>query len=117
MEDTNTRLTNSVLNGLRDNILNEQPSTSQLYKSDSEDEKNQEELRKFIGNVIITNPSVDMANLPPDFQHKTSLDALTEEGGSSLDTLDCIESHGLVSPARSACVSPASSNGGVYSVK
>lgn len=58
-----------------------------------------------------------MTNLPADYQHtRISLGALTEEGGSSLDTLDCLESHGLVSPARSACVSPASSNGGVYSV-
>lgn len=43
-----------------------------------------------------------------------NLDAVTEENNSSLDT--CIETHGLASPARSACVSPASSNGGVYSV-
>lgn len=44
----------------------------------------------------------------------TNLDAVTEENNSSLDT--CIETHGLASPARSNCVSPASSNGGVYSV-
>ncbi|KAK4877826.1 hypothetical protein RN001_010332 [Aquatica leii] len=72
--------------------------------------------KKFIGNVIVTNPSVDMSNILVECQRKSSLRAVTEEG-TSLDTLDCIETHGLVSPARSACVSPASSNGGVYSTE
>ncbi|KAF2897510.1 hypothetical protein ILUMI_08666 [Ignelater luminosus] len=115
-ENDETRLTNSVLNESSDTNRNadEQPTTSKTHKNKIED--NHEDLQRFIGNVIVTNPSVDMTNLPVDYQHtKVSLDALTEEGGSSLDTLDCLESHGLVSPARSACVSPASSNGGVYS--
>nr|CAI5823980.1 unnamed protein product [Callosobruchus analis] len=43
---------------------------------------------------------------------RSNLDAVTEENNSSLDT--CIETHGLASPAPSACPSPASSNGGVY---
>lgn len=64
--------------------------------------------------VIVTNPSVDMAGFPTDTSHKPELDMLSEEG--VLDTLDCLELHGTVSPARSNCVSPASSNGGVYSV-
>lgn len=76
------------------------------------------ELKRFIGNVIVTNPSVDMVNVPVDSEtvRKSDLDALQEEENSALDTLDCIESHGLASPSKSPCISPASSNGGVYSV-
>ncbi|EFA05501.2 small G protein signaling modulator 1 [Tribolium castaneum] len=90
------------------------------YESDgevAEDEvqvNTHEELKDFIHNVIVTNASVDMGNLgnDNDVSHKNNLDAVAEEN-SSLDA--CIEAHGLASPARSACVSPASSNGGVYS--
>lgn len=64
--------------------------------------------------VIVTNPSVDMSGLPPELPHSSELEMLTEE--QNLDTLGCLELHGNISPARSACVSPASSNGGVYSV-
>lgn len=65
--------------------------------------------------VIVTNPSVDMTSgLPPELPHSSELEMLTEE--QTLDTLDCLELHGSASPARSACVSPASSNGGIYSV-
>ncbi|KAF5286575.1 hypothetical protein FQA39_LY16258 [Lamprigera yunnana] len=78
---------------------------------------NNEEVKVFSGNVIVTNPSVDMSSWPTEYQRKISLKALAEEGGSSLELLDCIETHGLVSPAHSACVSPASSNGGVYSTE
>ncbi|KAJ8981942.1 hypothetical protein NQ317_002114 [Molorchus minor] len=73
-----------------------------------------EELKDFIHNVIVTNASVDMSGLGTDSPRTNNLDAVTEENNSSLDT--CIETHGLASPARSACASPASSNGGVYSV-
>ncbi|KAB0791167.1 hypothetical protein PPYR_02967 [Photinus pyralis] len=104
----NLRLTNPVL---------EEASTSTTHTSRIMAEEDEVDLRKFVGNVIVTNPSVDMSNFPPEVQRKCSLGALTEEGGSSLDTLDCIETHGLASPARSACVSPASSNGGVYSTE
>lgn len=74
-----------------------------------------QELKDFVHNVIVTNASVDMSHLGGENEgvHKNNLDAVAEEN-SSLDT--CIETHGLASPARSACVSPASSNGGVYSV-
>ncbi|KAG5897831.1 hypothetical protein JTB14_011831 [Gonioctena quinquepunctata] len=72
-----------------------------------------EELKDFIHNVIVINASVDMCGIGNDTTRITNLDAVTEENNSSLDT--CIETHGLASPARSACVSPASSNGGVYS--
>lgn len=65
--------------------------------------------------VIVTNPSVDVATFSNDPSRKPDLDMLDEE--QVLDTLDCLELHGTVSPARSACVSPASSNGGVYSVR
>ncbi|XP_023310315.1 small G protein signaling modulator 2-like [Anoplophora glabripennis] len=71
------------------------------------------ELKDFIHNVIVTNASVDMSGLGNESLRITNLDAVTEENNSSLDT--CIETHGLASPARSACVSPASSNGGIYS--
>lgn len=73
------------------------------------------ELKDFIHNVIVTNASVDMSNLANDNDspHINNLDAVAEES-SSLDA--CIETHGLASPAMSACVSPASSNGGVYTV-
>lgn len=91
------------------------------YESDEEVEgevpevNTHEELRDFIHNVIVTNASVDMGNLGTenDGGHKNNLDAVAEEN-SSLDA--CMETHGLASPAKSACVSPASSNGGVYSV-
>ncbi|XP_023018015.2 small G protein signaling modulator 1 isoform X2 [Leptinotarsa decemlineata] len=72
-----------------------------------------EELQDFIHNVVVINASVDMCNIGNDSSRMANLDAVTEENNSSLDT--CIETHGLASPARSACVSPASSNGGVYS--
>ncbi|CAH1107596.1 unnamed protein product [Psylliodes chrysocephalus] len=72
-----------------------------------------EELKDFIHNVIVINASVDICSLSNDNPRMTNLDAVTEENNSSLDT--CIETHGLASPARSNCVSPASSNGGVYS--
>lgn len=85
---------------------------------EGEDGAVHDELKRFIGNVIVTNPSVDMVNVPVDSEtaRKSDLDDLQEEGNSALDTLDCIESHGLASPSKSACISPASSNGGVYSV-
>lgn len=70
------------------------------------------ELKDFIHNVIVTNPSVDITCQPMEITPKNNLDSVKEE--NSLDT--CTETHGLVSPARSTCVSPASSNGGVYSV-
>ncbi|XP_050504774.1 small G protein signaling modulator 1 isoform X2 [Diabrotica virgifera virgifera] len=72
-----------------------------------------EELKDFIHNVIVINASVDICNLGNESPRMSNLDAVTEENNSSLDT--CIETHGLASPARSCCVSPASSNGGVYS--
>ncbi|CAG9770806.1 unnamed protein product [Ceutorhynchus assimilis] len=71
-----------------------------------------EELHDFIHNVIVTNASVDISNIETEGHVRNHLDAVTEENNSSLDT--CIETHGLASPARSACVSPASSNGGIY---
>ncbi|CAH1163281.1 unnamed protein product [Phaedon cochleariae] len=76
---------------------------------------NKEELRDFIHNVIVIDASVDICSIgnETDTARMTNLDAVTEENNSSLDT--CIETHGLASPARSTCVSPASSNGGVYS--
>lgn len=73
---------------------------------------NQKELKDFIHNVIVTNASVDMCNAGNEQTHKNDLDVLDEES----IPIDCIDAHGLASPARSACVSPASSNGGVYSV-
>ncbi|RZC32861.1 small G protein signaling modulator 1, partial [Asbolus verrucosus] len=85
------------------------------YESDQEEEaKAHQQLKDFIHNVIVTNASVDMSNLGGDNDGplKNNLDAVAEES-SSLDA--CMETHGLASPARSACVSPASSNGGVYS--
>lgn len=77
-------------------------------------EPEREELPDFMHNVIVTNASVDITSVETDSPIRNHLDAVTEENNSSLDT--CIETHGLASPGRSACVSPASSNGGIYSV-
>lgn len=70
----------------------------------------------LIHNVIVTNASMDISGGAGvgDGPKQNHLGELTEENNTSLDT--CSEAHGLVSPARSACVSPASSNGGVYTV-
>lgn len=68
---------------------------------------------------------MDMSNLTcggvgvdTSSQRPGGMELLQEGEGeeNNLDTLGCSELHGTVSPARSACVSPASSNGGVYSV-
>lgn len=76
------------------------------YESDEEE--------GFCKNVIVTNASVDVPNATAgaDLVMENNLAVLDEECAP----IDCIEAHGLASPARSACVSPASSNGGVYSV-
>lgn len=67
--------------------------------------------------VIVTNASVDGGSGGGGVNDvkivENSLTVLDEECAVSID---CIEAHGLASPARSNCVSPASSNGGVYSV-
>ena len=62
--------------------------------------------------VIITNPSIDIINLPMEELPNLEIDVLStlqEEvaGQTSLDALQ---------EPKSACVSPASSNGGVYTV-
>lgn len=83
-------------------MLQEQPDST----------NNQEVLKDFVHNVIVTNASVDMTGVGSEPMHKNNLGVVDEENVP----IDCIEAHGLASPARSACVSPASSNGGVYSV-
>ncbi|XP_076257057.1 trabuco [Rhynchophorus ferrugineus] len=86
---------------------------NQLHESiDLELDGDKDELKDFIHNVIVTNASIDISNVENENPVSNHLDAVTEENNSSLDT--CIETHGLASPARSTCVSPASSNGGVY---
>ncbi|CAG9857477.1 unnamed protein product [Phyllotreta striolata] len=92
---------------------NESNETLEANKPDGEPNVN-EELKDFIHNVVVINASVDICSLGNESPRITNLDAVTEENNSSLDT--CIETHGLASPARSNCVSPASSNGGIYSV-
>lgn len=73
-------------------------------------------MEDYVHNVIVTNASVDFPGQVGETGfNKGNLVALAEEN-NSLDTLDCVESHGLASPAMSACVSPASSNGGIYTV-
>lgn len=74
---------------------------------------------EFCSKVIVTNASVDVPNGGGggggvDLVVGHNLAVLDEECAPA--PIDCIEAHGLASPARSACVSPASSNGGVYSV-
>ncbi|XP_056630776.1 small G protein signaling modulator 1-like [Diorhabda sublineata] len=98
-----------------DKICNDTDEIVPDRKQDNEKSlvKINEELKDFIHNVIVINASVDICNLGNESPRMSNLDAVTEENNSSLDT--CIETHGLASPARSACVSPASSNGGVYS--
>lgn len=95
-------------------LINGECNEPAELEQEEEEEVNEEQLKDFIHNVIVTNASVDMSNLGNESPRRNNLDAVTEENNSSLDT--CIETHGLASPARSACVSPASSNGGVYSV-
>lgn len=66
--------------------------------------------------VIVTDASIDIANLPPtaldyDDSNKENLETLHEEQTSSTqNSLDALQE------PKSACVSPASSNGGIYSV-
>ncbi|XP_030747577.1 small G protein signaling modulator 1-like [Sitophilus oryzae] len=106
---------NENIDGTVNNCLDGENLTCELQIHGSIDVEidNREELKDFIHNVIVTNASVDISNLENECPIRNHLDAVTEENNSSLDT--CIETHGLASPARSACVSPASSNGGVYS--
>lgn len=74
---------------------------------------NEDNRDDFVHNVIVTNASLDMSNLGTETTHKNNILGVVDE---ETVAIDCIEAHGLASPARSACVSPASSNGGVYSV-
>lgn len=65
--------------------------------------------------VIVTDASIDVANLPPTEtskkeMNKENLEALQEEGATPNHSLDALQE------PKSACVSPASSNGGIYSV-
>ncbi|XP_048521600.1 small G protein signaling modulator 1 [Dendroctonus ponderosae] len=72
------------------------------------------EAQDFVHNVIVTNASMDISALESeDIPARNHMDVVTEENNSSLDA--CIETHGLASPLRSTCASPASSNGGIYS--
>ncbi|CAH0549285.1 unnamed protein product [Brassicogethes aeneus] len=103
-ENKNLNVEKILINGLCE---------EEIIKNEDVKECTEEELKDFIHNVIVTNPSVDMSVLGSESPRRDHLDAVTEENNSSLDT--CIETHGLASPARSACVSPASSNGGIYS--
>lgn len=63
--------------------------------------------------VIVTDASVDMANLPPCDEKmngvKENLETVNEE--LSPNSLDALQE------PKSACVSPASSNGGIYTVR
>ncbi|XP_025837665.1 small G protein signaling modulator 2-like [Agrilus planipennis] len=70
-----------------------------------------EELKDFIHNVIVTNPSVDISNAQIEKGLQKYMNSLDEEVCGTLVSQDCIDSHGLASPS---CLSPASSNGGVY---
>lgn len=66
--------------------------------------------------VIVTDASIDIVNLPPtaldqDDSNKENLETLHEEQtNSTQNSLDALQE------PKSACVSPASSNGGIYSV-
>lgn len=64
--------------------------------------------------VIVTDASIDIVNLPPDnkdISDKENLETLQEEQSNSIqNSLDALQE------PKSACVSPASSNGGIYSV-
>lgn len=59
--------------------------------------------------VIVTDASIDIANLPnlQEDKPKSDLEAVEEDPGNSLDALQ---------EPKSNCASPASSNGGIYSV-
>lgn len=66
--------------------------------------------------VIVTDASIDVANIPPigsdkENDSKENLETLHEESQmSNQNSLDALQE------PKSACVSPASSNGGIYSV-
>lgn len=64
-----------------------------------------------IHSVIITDASIDIVNMPIEDEvcgEKVKMESLREEGANT--SLDALQE------PRSACVSPASSNGGIYSV-
>ncbi|XP_065167167.1 small G protein signaling modulator 1-like [Atheta coriaria] len=78
----------------------------------AEDENNAQPTCFDVHEVIVTNASVDICmGIDKDGNLTSDLDSVQEEA-AMLDS--CLETHGLVSPA---CVSPASSNGGVYSTE
>lgn len=111
----NTQINGEGNPAIEESAHEEDPKQENGVSQDNEETNstnNQKELKDFIHNVIVTNASVDMCNAGNEQTHKNDLDVLDEES----IPIDCIDAHGLASPARSACVSPASSNGGVYSV-
>ncbi|XP_055698855.1 small G protein signaling modulator 2-like isoform X2 [Phlebotomus papatasi] len=88
------------------------PNLSKLQSPSTDKEEEEDTVcGETSAHVIVTNASIDVANLPEGLaeKEKTSdpMSPLPEETGqNSLDALQ---------EPKSACVSPASSNGGIYS--
>lgn len=123
VEDTdheNTpKLRRSKRNTIRYDSNEEIDKNEDNHEPDDISEPNYMEDKEFgedfetdhIRNIIVTNPSIDRACFYENSIKREQLESVSEEN-NSLDA--CVEAHGLASPARSACVSPATSNGGEY---
>lgn len=78
----------------------------------NDEDDDEETSQQLTASVIVTNASIDISNLDRDVsngenaENRTNMSPLQEEP----NTLDALQE------PKSACVSPASSNGGVYSV-
>lgn len=83
---------------------------SMKINEEDDDEDDEEASLQQTASVIVTNASIDISNFDRDVtngdENKTNMSPLQEES----NTLDALQE------PKSACVSPASSNGGVYSV-
>lgn len=86
------------------------PNLSKLQSPSTDKEEEEDTVcGETSAHVIVTNASIDVANLPEKEKTSDPMSPLPEETGqNSLDALQ---------EPKSACVSPASSNGGIYSVR
>lgn len=101
------------------NKLQEQDSEESIAKTESRKSSTNSCLRRQRQisenqNVVITNPSVDLTRNPSKLEMNGDHDMIdqTENDGMRKDSND----GGLCLEPNSTCISPASSNGGVYSV-
>lgn len=114
--ETKNEASTSKANEDKDNCAMDTSETAE-----SSQENPQTELREFCHNVIVTNASVDnngtSKSPEPGTTVGTALEVVSEDAEGNSNCLEPTDKHGLASPNISACVSPASSNGGVYSTE